>query len=122
MIDEPIYIDAGDEFDMEDHSWKYPDDLKNQIIIKQVFYICGKRKYFKSKKEARKWRKIDGQIDRGVLPSGWVKNCIDWAKDKNEQLCAIKVDALGSLILNKARMQDWQMEHKRDARKPNDHL
>ena len=118
MKEEPVYIDIGDEFDIEDNSWKYHADFENEDIIEEVFLVCGRRKYFKSKKEARKWRIIDGQISRKVLGLSWVFNCIDWAKTKNEGLCAIKVGALGSLILNKARMQDWLMDHGDDISRP----
>lgn len=121
MNDKPRYIDVGDEFDTEDHSWKYPDDLENQDIIKKVFYICGNRKYFRSQKEARKWRKIDGQLSRGAIKKEWVQSCIDWAHDKNRKVFAIKVDALASLVLNKARMQDWYMENKDKVRGPEDY-
>lgn len=118
---EPRYIADGDEFDEEDNSWRYPDDLDNQDVIKEVFRICGRRKYFKSQKEARLWRKIDGQISRGLAPMPWVTFCIDWAREKNKQVTAITVDALGSFIMNKARMQDWMGEHKDAFRKPSDY-
>lgn len=121
MNDEPIYIDAGDEFDLEDHSWKYPDSIENQDIIQKVFSVCGNRKYFHSKKEQRKWKKIDGQISRGAIKKEWVSECIDWAEWKNKKVFAIKVDALGSLVLNKARMQDWLMENQDKLRKEEDY-
>jgi hypothetical protein len=106
-VDDPIYVDVGDEFGDEDDSWRYPDDLINQSVIKKVFAICGGRKYFATPKEGRKWRKIDGQISRGLIPSDWIDHCIAWAKKKNFRATLIKVDALGSYILNKAKMQDF---------------
>ena len=122
MPDDPIYVDVGDEFDIEDNSWKYPDDLEHQDIIMEVFSVCGNRKYFHSKKEGRKWRKIDSQMSKGVVRPEWVRFCIDWAREKNASLCAIKVEALGNLILNKARMQDWLLENRNELRRPEDYL
>ena len=121
-MDEPTYIDIGDEFDIEDNSWKYPDDLENQDIIKKVFFICGRRKYFHSKKEGRKWRQIDGQVSRKAIRVEWVNNCIEWAKSRNEHRFSINVTALASLVLNKARMQDWLMKHKDKLRRPEDYF
>ena len=115
-MSDPVYINAGDEFDIEDNSWRYIDDLENQEVIKEVFSICGSRKYFASEKEGRKWRKIDGQLARGAISKDWVANCVNWARKKNLRVCAIKVEALGNLILNKARMQDWLMENKEALR------
>lgn len=122
MSDDPIYVDIGDEFDNEDNSWKYPHSLQNYDIIMKVFSVCGNRKYFRSKKEFRKWEKIDGQLSRGAIRREWVENCIKWAEEKNMTVCAIKVDALGSLVLNKARMQDWLMENKDSLRRPEDYF
>lgn len=108
MTDEPMYVEPGEEFDaVDDYSWRYIDDMENQDIVRTAFLICGGRKYFATPKEARKWRKIDGQITRGLIPIGWVKYCFEWARKKNHRVIAIKVDALGSLIINKAKMQDW---------------
>jgi hypothetical protein len=91
-------------------------------MIEKVFRICGNRRYFKSPKEGRQWRKIDGQVSRGVIRREWVDNCIKWAEDKNSMRCAIKVDALGSLIMNRARMQDWLMDNKDNLRRPEDYF
>jgi len=106
-MDEPTYVDVGDEFGDEDTSWRYPDDLANQDTIKNVFAICGGRKYFANPKEARKWRKIDGQITRGMIGQAWLDHCLEWAKKKNFRATVIKVDALGSYVMNKAKMQDF---------------
>jgi hypothetical protein len=122
MTDEPIYVEAGDEFDHEDNSWKYPHSLQNYDIIMKVFSVCGNRKYFRSKKEFNKWKRIDGQLSRGAMREEWVENCIKWAEEKNATLCAIKVDALGSLVLNKVCMQDWLLEHKDELRRPEDYF
>jgi hypothetical protein len=123
MNEEPIYVDAGDEFDIEDNSWKYPDDLENRDIIKKVFSVCGRKKYFKSKREHRRWKQIDGQISRGVIPVEWVNSCIKWAADRNAQTrgIAIKVDNLATAVLNKARMQDWINEHRGELIDKNDY-
>lgn len=116
-MDDPRYINAGEEFDEEDYSWRYIDDFENRDIIEKAFRVCGNRKYFRSQKEARKWRKIDGQISRKAISLQWVNSCIKWAEGKNAMMCAIKVEALGSLILNKARMQDWYAENREELRK-----
>ena len=107
MSDEPTYVAIGDEFENEDDAWRDPDDLENQELIKEVFQVCGNRKYFKTPKEARKWRKIDGQISRGVIPQAWVDHCMEWVRKKNRQRTKIIVDALGTYFLNKAAMQDF---------------
>lgn len=110
--DGPRYVEPGEEFDDEDFSWRYIDDFENRDIIQEVFAVCGGRKYFASQKEARRWRKIDGQITRGLIPIGWVRFCIEWARKKNKGITAIKVEPLGSLVMNKAKMQDWIGEKK----------
>ena len=120
-MEDPRYIDVGEEWDEEDFSWRHIDDFKNYDIIEKAFRICGNRKYFKSPKEARKWRKIDGQLSRGAIREEWVFSCLKWAEEKNSMMCAIKIDALGSLILNKAAMQDWNMENRENLRRPEDY-
>jgi hypothetical protein len=107
MSDEPTYVPLGDEFENEDDSWRYPDDLENQELIKEVFKACGNRRYFKTPKEARKWRRIDGQVSRGVIPQDWVEHCMEWVRKKNRQRTKIIVDALGTYFLNKSAMQDF---------------
>lgn len=107
-VDEPTYVDIGDEFDNEDNSWRYSDDLQNKSVMSQVFAVCRRpSKRFKTPKEARKWRKIDGQISRGLIPSDWIEHCLAWAKKKNFRVTAITVDSLGSYVINKAAMQDF---------------
>ncbi len=115
------YINVGEEWDEEDFSWRYIDNFANRDIIEKAFRICGGRKYFRSPKESRKWNKIDGQITRGVIRTEWVDHCMKWAEDKNAMRCVIKVDALGSYILNKAAMQDWSMENRDNLRRPEDY-
>jgi len=122
MADDLRYIDDGEEWNEEDYSWRHIDDFTNRDIIEKVFRICGNRKYFKSPKEGRRWRKIDGQLSRGAIREEWVNSCIKWAEDKNSVRCVIKVDALGSLVLNKARMQDWYMENRDKLRRPEDYF
>jgi hypothetical protein len=110
MSDEPTYVDVGDEFSNEDTAWRYSDDLANQDVMDKVFSVCRRpTKTFKTPKEARKWRKIDGQISRGLIPSSWTEHCIAWAKKKNFRVIAITVDKLGSYVINKAAMQDFLM-------------
>jgi hypothetical protein len=121
QMSEIRYVDEGEEWNEEDYSWRHIDDFENYDIIERAFKICFNRKYFKSQKEARKWRKIDGQISRGAIRVEWVMNCLKWAEDKNAMGQAIKVDALGSLILNKAAMQDWNIENRESLRRPEDY-
>lgn len=110
LNDEPIYIAAGDEFDMEDNSWRYPDGFKDTALILRAFDICGHRKYFKSQKESRLWKKIDSQASKRVIFPEWIGFCLKWAEKKNTPRCIINVEALGHLILNKARMNDFMRE------------
>lgn len=115
------YINAGEEWDEEDYSWRHIDDFKNRDIIEKAFRICGNRKYFKSQKEARKWRKIDGQVSRGLIRTEWINHCMKWAEDKNSMKFAINVEALGSFIMNKASMQDWLIENRDTLMRPEDY-
>jgi hypothetical protein len=120
-MDEPIYVEEGEEFDNEDTAWRYITDFKNLDIIERAFKICGKRKYFKSPKEGRLWRRIDSQISKGMIHEKWVDFCLEWARQRNATICAVKIDALGHFIMNKARMQDWLMENRDALRKPSDY-
>lgn len=113
---EPRYVPDGLEFDEEDLSWRMTGQLINKDLINEVFSICGGRKYFKSPKEARLWNMIDRQLSKGTLRIEWVNNCVKWARDKNSTGFAINVEALGHLILNKPRMQDWLNSHKKELR------
>ena len=121
MSDDLRYVNTGEEFDEEDFSWRYIDNFENYDIIERAFRVCGNRKYFRSPKESKKWNKIDGQVSRGAVRKEWVNHCIDWAEDKNSVRFAIKVDALGSYVMNKAAMQDWLMENKNELRTPEDY-
>lgn len=116
FIPEPQYVPAGEEFDDEDTSWRYIDDFTNMDFIKNVFAICGKRKYFASEKEARLWRKIDGQVTRGLIGQAWLDHCLAWAKKKNYRRTVIKVQALGNYIMNKAKMQDFLTSQPEDMK------
>lgn len=122
MKAEPVYVNDGEEFDTEDTSWRYIDDFINHDIIERAFRICGNRKYFKSPKEGKLWRRIDSQIAKGMIKKEWVDFCVNWAKERNVTICAIKIEALGHLIMNKARMQDWLMEHKEEVRSAEDYF
>ena len=113
---EPRYVPDGLEFDEEDLSWRMTGQLVNKDLINEVFSICGGRKYFKSPKESRLWNMIDRQLNKGTLRIEWVNNCIKWARDKNASGAFISVDALGHLVLNKARMMDWLNAHKAELR------
>jgi hypothetical protein len=116
------YVDVGEEWDEEDFGWRHIDGFENRDIIEKAFRVCGNRKYFKSKKESRKWNMIDGQLSRGAIRKEWVNSCIEWAEDKNSVKFAINVDALASLVLNKARMQDWNLENRDKLRRPEDYF
>lgn len=115
---DPQYVAAGDEFLEEDNEWMYYTDFKNKQMIAKVFQVCGRRKYFASRKEANLWRKIDSGVHKGTIPMGWVENCIEWGKGKNRGVTAIKVEPLGRLVMNKARMSDWMNEHKNELITP----
>lgn len=121
MSNEPYYASADDPWGDEDNAWRYPDSLTNQGLIKEVFAICGKRKYFRSQRESKKWTRIDSKVTSGAIPVEWTDNCLAWAKEKNTHVIAIKVEALGTLILNKARMNDWKKENPDMLRKPEDY-
>jgi len=121
LSNEPYYADPDDPWGDEDNAWRYPDSLINQTLIREVFDVCGKRKYFRSLRESKKWTRIDNKIIAGSIPIEWVNNCLTWAKGKNTHVVAIKVEALGNLILNKARMNDWKKENPDMLRKPTDY-
>lgn len=113
---EPRYVPDGLEFDEEDLSWRMTGGFTNKSLLDEAFYICGRRKYFKSPKESRLWHMVDRQLSKGVIRIEWVNSCMKWARDKNGGGCAINVEALGHLIVNKARMQDWLISHKTELR------
>lgn len=113
---EPRYVPDGLEFDEEDLSWRMTGQFINKDLIDEVFSVCGGRKYFKSPKESRLWNMADRQLSKGTLRIEWINSCIKWARDKNGSGCAINVEALGHLVLNKPRMQDWLMSHKSELR------
>ncbi len=119
MSEEFRYVD--DPFEEEDLGFRTMTGIENLHLVESALRICG-RKYFRSPSEKRKWLKIDGQVTRGVIPTGWVKNCMEWARNKNKGRIIITLPKLTSLVQNRARMTDWLAEHPDEQqKKPRDY-
>jgi hypothetical protein len=106
MTEEPRYVD--DPFEEEDASWQTTSGIDNLDIIEGAQKICRRHVHpFHSKAEKNKWLKIDRQVTKGIIGKPWIDNCFEWAKGKNSDRLIITMPKLASLILNKARMTDW---------------
>lgn len=105
------YVDADDPW--EDEQVKKDkvnlSGIEDLELLAKVRAATGRKatSNFASPKEKNRYRLIDKQYRKGTIPSGWIDNCLDWAKSKNKQRIVIMFPSLTSLILNKARMQDW---------------
>lgn len=105
MTDEPYYVDDPFEGDAPDLS---TSGIEHIDIIDTAKKVCRRPvNPFHSMAEKRKWLKIDKQIGKGMIGQPWIDNCIEWAKEKNKERLIIMMPALASLILNKARMTDF---------------
>lgn len=113
MADEPRYVDDPFEDDAPDLS---TNGIENLAIIQVAQKICRRpSKPFHSMAEKRKWLKIDKQHSKGMISMAWIANCCEWARETNKERLIILMPALASLILNKARMTDWQQKYAEDA-------
>jgi hypothetical protein len=111
MTDEPRYVENdsdGVPIEEEDLSWQTTSGIDNLAIIERAQKICRRpRNPFHSKAEKNKYLKIDKQYSKGMISDAWLENCYDWAWKKNGTTLAITMPKLASLILNKARMTDF---------------
>jgi len=111
-MDEPRYIDDGDEFVEEDSGWKHPESLTNSDLIQECMRICGRTiLQFKSPKEARLWKQIDSKINSKRLHPLWIKAKAEEAQRLNYGMLKISMEELGRRINNIVAHQEWQRKH-----------
>ncbi len=108
MNDEPYYVDDPFEEGELDLS---TSGIEHLHIVEKAQKICRRpRNPFHSMKEKRKWIQIDKKITRAIIGPAWIENCFDWATEKNKDRLIILMPALASLILNAARMTDFNQK------------
>ena len=125
-MEEPTYIDVGNEFDdlvMREPKWRRINNYKwNNIgLVRMALAVCGRKK-FASKMEFSFFRMADKSSmpmilnPENIYAVEWLESCIDWAKKKNKPRTIIKLPALISLMKNEAKFKDfsysWKSEHK----------
>jgi len=114
-MDDPVYVD--DPFEDTDNSWRYMDDLPEEYldVVARAFTTCGRTsKTFRTKAEKRKWVKITGQMEKGIISEAWVNHCIAFAKKRNSgggYGVKYTFDTLTKYIQNKAAMTDWHSQN-----------
>ncbi len=114
---EPTYEDIDEGGDPISGAYKRPDwmtiaNVSYPHLCKSAMWACGGRKYFGSKKERAKWKKITNSLRNDRMQEAWVEFCIEWAEEKNKERVTIIFDHLLNFILNASKMKDWEARQK----------
>lgn len=94
-------------------------DLLQKIF--ELYYMPSRRKYFASADEAKAWKKICKQLDKGMNIQ-WVHSCMDWVKARIDSGGFIPFWTLENLILNPVRYREWLAKNKMAQHESNEDI
>lgn len=116
--EEPRYVRPGDEFG-DGNVDRIPKWRKPNGEFQRALFRVTHRKYWDTTSESKSVRHWFIELERSLVPLGsgivaeypeeWVKECLDWAEEKNRRAGypEIGLKALRTAIMNRDRKNDF---------------
>jgi len=106
--------DYDDENQAKRHAWQIP----KTDLLKKAMSASG-RKYFKKKKEQRRWRFLEertlGATETHIMFRAWIQHNIELNISANAQSVTRSFAGLMTMIENKEREIDWTIANKEEV-------